>query len=119
MQKKFRRRSMSAPRRAHAKISRNPIASAMSSLRWALSSRIPRRARPGRLRDDCARGLVFNMTNYQHLVDSARLSRSLPPCGGGLGRGVATVGLQMRAPLPPMLRIVDLPYKGGGDKREG
>jgi hypothetical protein len=44
---------------------------------------------------------------------------SLPPCGGGLGRGVATPNdLRCIIPLPPMLRIVDLPRKGGGNKSE-
>jgi hypothetical protein len=49
----------------------------------------------------------------------ARLSRSLPPCGGGLGRGVAAVGLPTRTPLPAPLRAADLPRKGGGNKRGG
>jgi hypothetical protein len=55
----------------------------------------------------------------QHLAGNARLSRSLPPCGGGLGRGVAAVGLPMRAPLPTPLCGVDLPRKGGGNKGDG
>jgi hypothetical protein len=39
------------------------------------------------------------------------------PCGGELGRGVATPhDLRRDTPLPPMLRIVDLPRKGGGNK---
>jgi hypothetical protein len=42
---------------------------------------------------------------------------SLPPCGGGPGREVAPPSdLRRITPLPPMLRIVDLPRKGGGDK---
>lgn len=42
---------------------------------------------------------------------------SLPPCGGGSGRGVApSSDCQCGTPLPTMLRIVDLPHKGGGNK---
>ena len=42
---------------------------------------------------------------------------SLPPCGGGSGRGVATnCDLRCDTPLPSMLRIADLPRKGGGNK---
>jgi hypothetical protein len=60
------------------------------------------------------------MTNCRHPADSARLSRSLPPCGGGVGRGVASNCDRRRdTHLPPMLRIVDLPHKGGGNKGEG
>jgi hypothetical protein len=45
------------------------------------------------------------------------LSYSLPPFGGGLEWGVAPNSDHRRdTPLPPMLRIVDLPRKGGGDK---
>jgi len=44
-------------------------------------------------------------------------SYSLPPCGGGPGWGVApNSDLGRDTPLPPMLRIVDLPLKGGGNK---
>jgi hypothetical protein len=49
----------------------------------------------------------------------ARLSRSLPPCGGGLGRGVAAAGLPTRTPLLAPLRAADLPRKGGGNKKGG
>jgi hypothetical protein len=53
----------------------------------------------------------------ERLCALCAVSFSLPPCGGGLGRGVATPhGLRRDTPLPPMLRIVDLPRKGGGDK---
>jgi hypothetical protein len=52
----------------------------------------------------------------QRLAD---FSRSLPPCGGGLGRGVAATGLPMRAPLPTPLCGVDLPHNGGGNKGHG
>jgi hypothetical protein len=44
---------------------------------------------------------------------------SLPPCGGGPGRGVAAPNdLRCCTPLSPMLRIVDLPRKGGSNKKE-
>jgi hypothetical protein len=47
------------------------------------------------------------------------LSCSLPPCGGGLGRGVATHrDLRRGTPLPAPLRAADLPQKGGGDNKE-
>ncbi|MEY9130093.1 hypothetical protein ACVIWV_004014 [Bradyrhizobium diazoefficiens] len=43
--------------------------------------------------------------------------RSLPLCGGGLGRGVAPHSDHpCGTPLPTMLCIVDLPHKGGGNK---
>jgi hypothetical protein len=43
---------------------------------------------------------------------------SLPPCGGGLGRGVAPPSDRRRdTPLPSMLRIADLPRKGRGNKK--
>jgi hypothetical protein len=46
------------------------------------------------------------------------LSTSLPPCGGGLGRAVAKRhAIHRVTPLPTMLRIVDLPHKGGGDDK--
>jgi hypothetical protein len=46
--------------------------------------------------------------------------RSLPPCGGGPGRGVAANSqLTWGTPLPTMLCIVDLPRKGGGDRNYG
>jgi hypothetical protein len=66
----------------------------------------------------------------------ARLSRSLPPCGGGVGRGAAPHCDRRRdTPLPPMLRQsrrlgsaffqkkaavgrFDLPQKGRGNKAE-
>jgi hypothetical protein len=52
------------------------------------------------------------------LSEVACLLRSLPPCGGGLGRGVPHTQLYpLKTPLPPMLRIVDLPHKGAGNKR--
>jgi hypothetical protein len=42
---------------------------------------------------------------------------SLPPCGGGLGRGVATNSdLSRGTPLPASLHDADLPHKGGGNK---
>jgi hypothetical protein len=45
---------------------------------------------------------------------------SLPPCGGGLGRGVATNShLTRGTPLPASLRDADLPRKGGGDNNNG
>jgi hypothetical protein len=48
----------------------------------------------------------------------ARLSRSLPPCGGGLGRGVAPSSVFVAYPSPERFAF-DLPRKGGGDKRGG
>jgi hypothetical protein len=48
------------------------------------------------------------------------LSCSLPPCGGGLRRGVApNCDFRRDTPLPSMLRIADLPHKGGGNKKGG
>jgi hypothetical protein len=45
------------------------------------------------------------------------LSFSLPPCGGGLGRGVAASPVFVA--YPPTERFAfDLPRKGGGNKRE-
>ena len=58
-----------------------------------------------------------DMTRERLILQWPALSFSLPPCGGGLGRGVAAVGLPMRAPLPSMLRIADLPHKGGGNEK--
>jgi hypothetical protein len=46
----------------------------------------------------------------------ARLSRSLPPCGGGLGREVAPSSVFVAYPSPERFAF-DLPRKGGGDKR--
>ena len=44
---------------------------------------------------------------------------SLPPCGAGPGRGVASSGLPLwLTPLPAPLRAADLPRKGGGNKQE-
>jgi hypothetical protein len=46
-------------------------------------------------------------------------SCSLPPCGGGSGRGVApNRDLSCDTPLPSMLRIADLSHKGRGNKNE-
>jgi len=42
-------------------------------------------------------------------VFAARRARSLPPCGGGLGRGVLLVSA---IAVPPSL---SLPHKGGGN----
>ena len=47
----------------------------------------------------------------------------LPPCGGGLGRGVSTKREAMLfTPLPINARgraFIGLPRKGGGDRGEG
>jgi hypothetical protein len=59
------------------------------------------------------------MIPCDEFVASARLSRFLPHYGGGLWRGVAAAGLPMPVPLPPRLRVVNLPLTGGDDKREG
>jgi hypothetical protein len=48
----------------------------------------------------------------------ARLSRSLPPCGGGLGRGVAPSSVFVAYPSPERFAF-DLPRKGGGNKTGG
>jgi hypothetical protein len=45
------------------------------------------------------------------------LSCSLPPCGGGLGRGVAASSVFVAYP-PPERFAFDLPHKGGGNKNE-
>jgi hypothetical protein len=45
------------------------------------------------------------------------LSYSLPPCGGGLGRGVAASSVFVAYP-PPERFAFDLPLKGGGNKNE-
>ena len=45
------------------------------------------------------------------------LSCSLPPCGGGLGRGVAASPVFVAYP-PPERFAFDLPLKGGGNKNE-
>ena len=54
--------------------------------------------------------------------DGGRLARRipacpLPPCGGGLGRGVVASPELAATPLPTALRAVDLPRKGGGKPR--
>jgi len=42
----------------------------------------------------------------------------LPPCGGGLGRGVCRKeSVREFTPLPTALCAVDLPRKGGGKER--
>ena len=41
----------------------------------------------------------------------------LPPCGGGLGRGVAASSVFVAYP-PPERFAFDLPRKGGGNKNE-
>ena len=47
------------------------------------------------------------------------LSFSLPPCGGGSGRGVAPQRyFPCGTPLPAPLRVADLSHKGRGDKKE-
>ncbi len=45
------------------------------------------------------------------------LSCSLPPCGGGLGRGGAASPVFVAYP-PPERFAFDLPLKGGGNKNE-
>jgi len=42
---------------------------------------------------------------------------SLPPCGGGPGRGVAASPVLVAYP-PPERFAFDLPLKGGGDRKE-
>jgi hypothetical protein len=61
-----------------------------------------------------------DMTRGRLILRWPALSFSLPPCGGGSGRGVApNCDFRRDTPLPPMLRIVDLPHKGGANKNEG
>src|SRR3954462_14015582 len=60
-------KSMPVPPPAHEKTSRNPIASAMNSPRWASPSRIPRTAPPGRSRDDKTRYAVSKTLALLHL----------------------------------------------------
>ncbi len=54
-----------------------------------------------------------------YLFDTTRFF-SLPPCGGGLGRGVSrSLARREATPLPTALacaHAVDLPLKGGGEE---
>jgi hypothetical protein len=55
----------------------------------------------------------------ERLPQRRALSYSLPPCGGGLGRGVAQHwDLCRGTPLPAPLRAADLSHKGRGNKNE-
>jgi FAD/FMN-containing dehydrogenase/Fe-S oxidoreductase len=45
-------------------------------------------------------------------------SRSLPPCGGGLGRGVDTDASSAKSPPTRPTLSADLPRKGGGEEKE-
>ena len=45
---------------------------------------------------------------------------SLPPCGGGVGRGVRKSACRCKhTPLPITLRALNLPRKGGGEDVAG
>ena len=57
--------------RARERTSRNPTASATNSRRWASSSRIPRKAPPGRSRDEQARHAVSKTLALLHRAQMA------------------------------------------------
>src|ERR1700722_10596066 len=95
---------LSAPPRARERISRNPTVSATNSRRWASSLRIPRKAPPGRSRDEPSRNTFSKTLALLHRAQMGRDRGSRSDCAQAARSILKTMGQALPKPaLRPYL----------------